>query len=66
MERYKVTVSNQLVRAGYSLNIVEKRVLLCLISRIPPKLPIKIGSSYISLYKRVIASLPPLSSISYL
>ena len=36
MEKHKVTVKNVLVRASYTLSVVEKRLILCFISRIPP------------------------------
>lgn len=36
MHNNKVTVSNQLIRASYTLSITEKRLLLCFISKIPP------------------------------
>lgn len=41
MNNYNVAVRNDLARASYTLSITEKRLLLCFISIIPPKVKIE-------------------------
>ncbi len=40
MDRWTVTQSNHLVEASYRLELIEKRVVLCLLSKIHPRKPL--------------------------